>query len=143
MRVCVLLGREQQSIAHFMAAAKNPLYTAPTKAYTNAGICAQKMKDDKAAEDYLLTALRLVPANTLALFSLAEMQYRQARYVAAKQWVADIERMIEPNAEVLWLALRIERKLGNREAETRYANQLRRRFPGSPEQRLLGQGQFE
>ena len=136
-------GREQQSIAHFMAAAKNPLYTAPTKAYTNAGICAQKMKDDKAAEDYLLTALRLVPANTLALFSLAEMQYRQARYVAAKQWVADIERMIEPNAEVLWLALSIERKLGSREAETRYANQLRRRFPGSPEQRLLGQGQFE
>lgn len=136
-------GREQQSIAHFMAAVKNPLYTAPTKAYTNAGICAQKLKNDKAAEDYLLTALRLMPANTLALLSLAELSFRQARYPAAKQWIADIERLVEPTAEVLWLAVRIERKLGNREAESRYANQLRRRFPGSPEQRLLGQGQYE
>lgn len=136
-------GKEQQSIAYFMAAARNPLYAAPTKAYTNAGICAQKLKDDKAAEDYLLTALRLAPINTLALFSLAELTYRQGRFVAAKQWVADIERLVEPPAEVLWLALRIERKLGNRDAEARYANQLRRRFPGSPEQRLLGQGQFE
>ena len=136
-------GRERDSLAHFLSAARNPLYTAPTKAYTNAGICAQKTKDDKAAEDYLLTALRLAPANTLALFSLAELSYRQGRYPAARQWLTDIERILEPTAEVLWLALRVERKLGNREAENRYANQLRRRFPGSPEQRLLGQGQFE
>lgn len=136
-------GREQESLAHFLTAARNPLYAAPTKAFTNAGICAQKVKEDKAAEDYLLTALRLLPANTVALFSLAELSYRQARYPAAKQWIADIERLVEPPAEVLWLALRIERRLGNREAEARYANQLRRRFPGSPEQRLLAQGQFE
>ncbi len=136
-------GREQQSIAQFMAAARNPLYSAPTKAFTNAGICAQKIKDDKAAEDYLLTALRHAPSNTLALFSLAELSFRQGRYPAAKQWIADIERLMEPTAEVLWLAVRTERKLGNREAEARYANQLRRRFPGTPEQRLLGQGQYE
>ena len=136
-------GQERQSIAHFMAAAKNPLYAAPTKAYTNAGICSQKFNDDKAAEDYLLNALRLMPINTLALYSLAELSFRQGRFPAAKQWVADIERLVEPTAQVLWLAVRIERKLGNREAEARYANQLRRRFPGSPEQRLLGQGQFE
>ncbi len=136
-------GREQKSIAQFMAAAKNPLYAAPTKAYTNAGICAQKIRDDKAAEDYLLTALRLMPANAVALLSLAELNFRQGRHPAAKQWIADIERLVEPTAEVLWLAVRVERKLGNREAEARYANQLRRRFPGSPEQRLLAQGQFE
>jgi len=136
-------GREQQSIAQFLAAARNPLYSAPTKAYTNAGICAQKIKDDKSAEDYLLTALRHAPSNTLALFSLAELSFRLGRYPAAKQWIGDIERLMEPTAEVLWLAVRTERKLGNRDAEARYANQLRRRFPGTPEQRLLGQGQYE
>lgn len=136
-------GREEQSIPHFMAAARNPLYVAPTKAYTNAGICSLKMKNDQAAEDYLLTALRLMPSNTLALYWLADQSFRLGRYSAAKQWVADIERLIEPTAEVLWLALRIERKLGNREAEIRFATQLRRRFPGSDEQRLLNQGKFE
>lgn len=136
-------GRAQQSIAYFMKAAKNPLYTTPTRPFTNAGICSLQMKDDKAAEDYLLTALRISPTNTQALFWLADIAYRQGRYPAARQWTTDIERMMEPTAEVIWLALRIERKMGNRDAESRYATQLRRRFPGSPEQRLLSQGQYE
>lgn len=136
-------GREQRSIAYLLAAAKNPLYTTPTKPYTNAGICSLRLKDDKAAEDYLMTALRLSPTNTQALFWLADIAHRQGRQSEARQWVTDIEKMLEPTAEVLWLALRIERKLGNRDAEARYATQLRRRFPGSPEQRLLTQGQYE
>lgn len=136
-------GREQLSISHFMAAAQNPLYTTPTKPYTNAGICSLRLKQDKAAEDYLLTALRLSPTNTQALFWLADVAYRTGRHAEARQWTTDIEKMMEPTAEVIWLALRIERKLGNREAEARYATQLRRRFPGSPEQRLLAQGQYD
>lgn len=136
-------GREQRSIAYFMTAAKNPLYTTPTKAYTNAGVCSLRLKDDKAAENYLSTALNLSPTNTQALLGLAEIAYRQGRHSEARQWTTDIEKMLEPTAEVIWLALRIERKMGNREAEARYASQLRRRFPGSPEQRLLSQGQYD
>jgi type IV pilus assembly protein PilF len=136
-------GREQRSMTYFMAAAKNPLYQSPTKPYTNAGLCSIRLKDDKAAENYLLTALRLSPTNTQALFWLADIAHRQGRQIEARQWTTDIERMMEPTAEVMWLALRIERKLGNREAEARYASQLRRRFPGSTEQRLLAQGKYE
>jgi type IV pilus assembly protein PilF len=102
-----------------------------------------RLKDDKAAEDYLLTALRLSPTNTQALFWLADIAYRQGRHSEARQWATDIEKMMEPTAEVIWMALRIERKLGNRDAEARYASQLRRRFPGSPEHRLLMQGQYD
>lgn len=136
-------GREQRAITYLMAAAKNPLYATPTRPYTNAGICSVLLKDLKAAEDYLLTALRLSPSNTQALFWLADIAYRQGRQSEARQWIADIEKTMEPPAEVVWLALRVERKMGNREAEARYASQLRRRFPGSPEHRLLTQGQYE
>lgn len=136
-------GREKDSIAYFMAAAKNPLYTTPTRPYTNAGVCSLRLKDDKVAEDYLLAALRLSPTNTQALFWLADIAYRKGRYPEARQWTSDIEKIMDPPAEMVWLALRIERKLGNREAEARYATQLRRRFPGSPEQRLLSQGQYD
>jgi type IV pilus assembly protein PilF len=136
-------GREKSSIDHFMVAGRNPLYTTPTKPFTNAGICAMRMKDDKAAEEYLATALRLSPTNTQALFWLADIAYRKGRYSEARQWATDIEKMMEPTAEVIWLALRIERKLGNRDAEARYASQLRRRFVGSPEHRLLTQGQYD
>ena len=117
-------------VALTVVLAKNPLYATPTRPYTNAGICSVGLKDLKAAEDYLLTALRLSPANTQALFWLADIAYRQGRQSEARQWIADIEKTMEPPAEVVWLALRVERKMGNREAEARYASQLRRRFPG-------------
>jgi type IV pilus assembly protein PilF len=136
-------GREKDSIAYFLRAAKNPLYPTPTKPYTNAGICSLRLKDDKAAEDYLLIALQLSPTNTQALYWLADIAYRKGRRSEARQWATDIEKMMEPTAELVWLVLRIERKLGNREAEARYASQLRRRFPGSPEQRLMNQGQYD
>jgi len=136
-------GREKDSIAYFLRAAKNPLYPTPTKPYTNAGICSLRLKDDKAAEDYLLNALQLSPTNTQALYWLADIAYRKGRLWEARQWATDIKKMMEPTAELVWLVLRIERKLGNREAEARYASQLRRRFPGSPEQRLMTQGQYD
>ncbi|MCF8178500.1 MAG: type IV pilus biogenesis/stability protein PilW [Sulfuritalea sp.] len=136
-------GRAERSIPYFMTAAKNPLYTTPTKPYTNAGICSIRLKNDNAAAEYLLTGLRLSPGNTQALYWLADIAYRQGRFAEARQWATEIEKKIEPTAEVIWLALRIERKLGDREAEARLALQLKRRFADSPEHRLLIQGHYE
>ena len=51
--------------------------------------------------------------------------------------------MVEPTAESLWLALRIERKLGDRAAEIKQSAELRRRFPGSKEYQDLLKGRFE
>lgn len=136
-------GREQRAMAYFVTAVRNPLYAAPTKAYTNAGICALRIKDYRAAEDNLTQALRLAPANTQAMYWLGEMTYRLGRYGEARQWVGEVEKLQEPTAELLWLGLRVERKLGNREAEARLAAQLRKRFTNSPENRLLMQGQYE
>jgi len=48
-----------------------------------------------------------------------------------------------PSAEALWLAVRIERKLGNRTAENSYAAQLRLRFPKSTEYQALQRGEFD
>jgi len=39
--------------------------------------------------------------------------------------------------------VRIERKSGERNAEMSFANQLRRRFPGSAEYQLLQRGKFD
>lgn len=136
-------GREQESINFFMRSARNPLYPHPTKPYTNAGICSVRLKNDAAAERYLVQAIQLDSTNTQAPFAMAEIAYRNKRYSEARQWVADLEKVIELNAEVTWLALRIEKKLGNREGEARYAAQLRRKFANSPEQRKLLQGDFE
>ena len=136
-------AREKDSVAYFMRAIKNPLYQTPDRAYLNAGRCSQKAGDDDAAEDFLLKALRVSPDNPQALVQLASISYKRGNFEQAKSQVSDVVRKVEPNAELLWLALRIERRLGDRTAEANYGNQLRRKFSGSPEYQELLKGNFE
>ncbi len=136
-------GQEKRSIAYFQTAIKNPLYATPAKPNANAGICSLRMKDDKAAEAFLRRALQADPNNATVHYWLADILYRHDRVGEARVHLAEIHRLAEPDAATLWLALRVERKLGDREAEARYASQLRRKFAGSPEYQKLLQGQFE
>ena len=47
------------------------------------------------------------------------------------------------SAEALWLAVNVERRLGDREAEASYGLQLRRNYPNSPETQALLNRQYE
>lgn len=136
-------GREKQAMEYFSAAAKNPLYPTPSKPHTNAGLCAIQMKDYKRAEAELVVAMRLDGTNTLALFWLSDAVYRQGRYPEARQWIAQLEQSLELPAEATWLALRIERKLGNRDGEARFTARLKRVFPTAPETIKMLQGDYE
>lgn len=136
-------GREKRSLQYFQTAIKSPLYATPSLPYTNAGICSLRLKDDKTAEDYFIKALRADGANQRALYFLAEIAYRQGRLAAARLNIAELHRVAEPSAETLWLAVRIERKLGDREAESRFSSQMRRKFPAAPETLRLMQGKYE
>lgn len=136
-------GQEARSFAYFDAAAKNPLYATPVRPLVNAGVCASRIKDFKRAEDYLASALRLDPASIDAQYMLAEVMYQQGRLGEARSRLHDVHRRAEPTAASAWLALRIERKSGDREAETRWITQLRRKFADSPEYKKLTQGIFD
>lgn len=136
-------GREAESIPYFVAASNAQLYSTPSKPLTNAGICSLSIKDDKAAEGFLNQALRADPTNIDAQFLLADIAYRDNRLEEARARLNDIHRRVEPSRQTAWLGLRVERKLGDREAENRYAGEIRRRFRESPEYRKLMQGQYE
>jgi type IV pilus assembly protein PilF len=136
-------GREKRSIAYFQAAIKSPLYDTPAKPLANAGICSLRMKDDKAAEEFLSLALRADPGSASARYWLADLLYRHNRLAEAKLQIGELFGLAEPEAQSLWLALRIEHRLGDREAEARYSSQLRRKFAGTPEHQKLLLGDYE
>lgn len=136
-------GREELSIAYFLAALKNPLYNTPARSYVNAGLCALKNNNERDSFDYFQRALRSEPDNVQALLSLASMQYKRGQLESARAFVGRVNRLMEPTAESLWLAIRIERKLGDKSAENTFAAQLRRRFVGSPEYQDMLRGKFE
>lgn len=136
------IGREKEGLDYFQRAIRNPLYETPGKAYANAGACHLKLGDLVTAESLLQNSLNLMPDNAQAKLQMAIIHYRRGEFDNAAQALQEFANN-EPSAEVLWLLVRVHRKLGNRLAETRYGTQLRRKFPLSPESQELLKGNFE
>lgn len=134
-------GKVQDSIKQFMAALKNPLYATPEKSYLNAGVCSRKAGNLKDSEDFLQKALVLRPNMPEALVVLAELNFDRGDYAGAKSYFIRFAQNVDVpmSAENLWLGVRIERKMSDKNAEESYALQLRKRFPESREAQLLQQ----
>ena len=136
-------GKVKESIPHFQRAIKNPLYQTPEIAHLNAGACYIKLGDLDTAEEYIRKTLRFSPENWQALLQLAVISYKRGNYDAAREQMKNVVRLSDPSAEALWLFLRIERRLGDRTAESSLTAQLRRKYPDSPEYLELLKGNFE
>ena len=131
-------GRENESIPQFMAAIKNPLYPTPGRAYLNAGLCSRKAGNNKDAEDFFKQALIVQPGLTQAIFALAELNFAEGDYSAARQYFVNFAKKTNGlTAEQLWLGVRISRKTGDRISEGSYGMQLRNRYPDAHETQLL------
>ncbi|MEW5905105.1 MAG: type IV pilus biogenesis/stability protein PilW [Pseudomonadota bacterium] len=131
-------GRAKESIPQFLEALKDPLYATPDLAYSNAGVCAIKAGDLAVANSYLERALILHPEMPEALVGMAELNYTRGDYVMARMhWQRFLQTDPQLDAAQLWLAVRIARKMNDRNAEASYAMQLRNRFPDSTEAQRL------
>jgi len=137
------VGEEQEGLRRLALAARNPYYRHPTRPYTNAGLCYLRLNDFEAARDQFRRAIMMDAGNARALYHMADIDYLSGDYAAARTILVQLHQQQEPSAESVWLGLRTERRLGNREAEASYAAQLRGRFDESPEYRLMIQGNFE
>lgn len=135
--------RESESIRYFLQAIRNPLYTTPWRSYSAAGLCSMRIDKPKDAEEFFLRALRQDPDEPTSLLQLGQIRYRQGNLDEARKLVSRYNRLLEPSAESLWLALRIERKLGQRVAERNFATDLRRRYPDSREAKALQRNEFD
>ncbi len=144
--LCNSLNKPAQAIPLFDAALRNPAYQTPVSALVNAGVCSIRNKNFLAAERYLLEAMRYNPELQAANAGLARVYYERRDYQRAGFF---INRLIEASkldtlsADALWLALRVQRKTGDRANEASLAAQLRRRFPGSPEYAAFERGAFD
>lgn len=136
-------GKIKESFTYFNKVLRNPLYQTPAKVLHNMGVCAIMDKDDASGEAYLFRALKLDTNNLRAYYLLADLGYRNSRHDDARDWLKQLHVKMEPTAETAWLALRIDRKLGNREGEARYAGILRRKYRDSAEYQLMLRGEFD
>lgn len=144
--LCQTANRPEPAMRQFEAALKNPSYQTPVSALVNAGVCSLKTKKYDAAERYLLDALRYNPELPATLAGLSRVYYERRDYQRAGFFInrlTEVSKLDTLSADALWLALRVQRKLGERSMEASLAAQLRRRFPGSPEYLAYERGAFD
>lgn len=132
--------RIDESITQFMEAVKNPLYTTKDIAYMNAGLCSLRKNDIDGAENYLQRALQVQPLLHRASYELAQIQFNRKKFGLAREYL-QTPLVGNPTPEVLWLAIRVERQLGDRDAEASYSLELRRNYPNSEQAKALLSGQ--
>ncbi|MES2316636.1 MAG: type IV pilus biogenesis/stability protein PilW [Pseudomonadota bacterium] len=140
------VGRGTLAMPYFDAALNNRMYQAPARAMVNAGDCALKLKNYTLAERYLLDAMRYEPELPTIHAGLARVYFARRDYARAGTFINRLTELAKPEtlpADVLWLAIRIERKLGEQGLETSLATQLRRRHPTSPEFAAFQRGAFD
>ena len=134
-------GQEKRSLDYFSVAQQNPLYNSREQSFVNSGVCSRRIKDDKAAELYFRQALALQPMQGQALYQLADINFEQANFQEARSLLTRHMQAGSPGPEALWLGVRVENRLGDRDAEASFAAQLRRRFPDSKESKMLMSGE--
>jgi type IV pilus assembly protein PilF len=130
--------RPAESIPHFLSALKNPLYTTPERAYLNAGLCSQKAGNFHDAAEFLQRALMLRPEMPQALLGMAEASFSQGAFHTARRYFSEYSAKTDGlSADNLLLGVRIERAVGDHNAEASFAAQLRKNYPDSSQARLL------
>ncbi|WEF33517.1 type IV pilus biogenesis/stability protein PilW [Pseudoduganella chitinolytica] len=139
-------GRVRESFKFFDIALASRQYASPEKAQNNAGNCALKARDLDTAEKYLLQALQRTPDQPSTNASLARVYYERRDYVRANFFITRLGKVARPDslpADVLWLAIRVQHKMGDTGAEQGWVTQLRRHHPASPEYAAYQRGAFD
>lgn len=136
-------GRLDEAMIQLEQAWKNPLYASPEKALANAAYCTLLKGDAGEAERLAQRAMVRSPNQPVAMLTMAEASLGRGHAVLARSQLQPLLGQPSPDAGTLWLAVRVERQLGNRVAEGDYGAQLRRRFPDAQETRWLLSGQYD
>ncbi|HKD53537.1 MAG TPA: type IV pilus biogenesis/stability protein PilW [Steroidobacteraceae bacterium] len=130
-------GRTDEGVKRFLEAARNPLYTTPEVAYTNAGVCLHNAKKYEDARSNFTRALQVRPNFAEAQYQLANLQFERGEYPAARSGIDNFIATYQATPDLLLLGVRVARAQGDRLAEQKFARKLKLDFPGTDQTRAL------
>lgn len=128
----------------FALATQVPAYPDLARTLMAQGICQARAQRWPEAERTLARAYELDPANPATGFNLADVLYRRGEYERARFYIRRVHQIDDQvTAQSLWLALRIERKLGQTGQVEQLGSLLGSRFPSSPESAQYERRRFD
>ncbi len=136
--------RHPEAEAQFVKAMAQPQYRDAVRSLLAQGVCQARAGRWAEAERTISRSYELDPSNPYTAYNLAEVLLQRGELERARFYVRRINAQADQSsAQSLWLAARIERRLGNIDAMQDHGRQLRDRFPQSPEALLYERGRFD
>jgi type IV pilus assembly protein PilF len=137
-------NRYDEADRSFEQALAQPQYRDAPRTLMAQGVCLARNNRLIEAEGKLARAYEFDPTNPAVAFNLAEVLYRRGDFERARFYVRRVNAREETSsAPTLWLAARIEQRIGNRNGAEEFGRQLRTRFPQSRESRAFEGGRFD
>ena len=136
--------RYAEASAMFDQALAVPQYRDQARTLLTKGVCEAFAGQLAESEATLTRAYQLDPTNPSTAVNLSEVLYRRGEYERARFYIRRINANPQlTGSQTLWLAARIEQRLGNRSGAQDLGDQLRRRFPDSREAGSFERGNFD
>ncbi|RYY91940.1 MAG: type IV pilus biogenesis/stability protein PilW [Comamonadaceae bacterium] len=135
-------NRFNDAMQQFGQALAVPNYIDTAKTLMTQGVCQIRAGQRPEAERTLLKAYEIDAGNPVIGYNLAVLLAQREDWSRAQFYARRVNNSPSANAETLWLGIKIERRLNNREALAQLASQLQRRFPQSREAIAYERGNF-
>jgi len=133
-----------EAAAQFERALLQPQYRDVVRTLLAQGVCQARAGQWAQAERTLSRSYELDPSNPVTAYNLSEVLLHRGELERARFYVRRINSRPElSTAQSLWLAARIERRLGNIDGLQDFGRQLRDRFPQAPETLQFERGRFD
>jgi type IV pilus assembly protein PilF len=137
------VGRYDEASKTFDQALANPLYGERAKTLMAQGVCQARAGKHEDAERTLARAYELDAANPITGYNLASLLYRRGEFKRAQFYIRRLNNSELANAESLWLGIKVERRMNDREAMLQLGEALRKRFPQSRERQSYDRSAFD
>ena len=135
-------ARYPESFRLFAQAIANPSYSGKARTLMTQGMCQSSAGQKPQAEESLLHSYEIDASNPVTGYHLAKLLYEREELTRSQFYIRRINNSELANSETLWLGIKIERKLNNREAVMQLADQLKKRFGQTPEASAYERGAF-
>ena len=135
--------RYDEANRSFEQALANPMYSGRAKTLMAQGLCQARAGRNAEAERSLARSYELDAGNPVTAYTLSQLLFQRGDFTRAQFYIRRLNNSELANAQSLWLGIKVERRMNNRQAMEQLASQLRRRFPQSRELLAYERGAFD
>jgi len=137
------LNRPDEGIKMFGEALDAPGYTQRAKTWLEQGVCQLGAGRKADAELSFGKSFAINAGDNLASYYLGLLLYQRGEFEKAQFYTRRINSSDTATAESLWLGMKVERRLGHKEAQEQLGAQLRKRYAQSREAQAYERGAFD